>query len=675
MKYFLIIFVTWFNSFTLLAQNKDTIKYILLNPVNVTSYKEESYEETALNITALKIDSLAKYGNFNLTDLLIRTPGVTMLSTGIGIAKPVIRGLFGNRILVLLSGMKFDNQQWQDEHGLGLSDVGLEKVELIKGPMSVLYGSEAVGGIVNLVEEYKPNVGETESDVSLKFNSNTLGGLLQGGYKVNFGKKWARIRVGIENNADYSDGNNNRILNSRFDGYYLKTSFGFQRKNWNSENNFSSSFNRFGFIFNDIYNFVTPDKRWSRNLSQNPAHLVLLNIFSSENKIYIDSKTKLTVNAGVQSNQRLEKEGGGGISLNMHLLTMQYLAKWERKMTENSRLVLTSLGSFEDNTNFGARKIIPDAWMQEANISAYFEYNLHEKWVFENGVGVGEKWIKTFFTPRVNSPEKEIKPFQKFEPYYNFFSGLTYLPNQNLNLKFNIATGVRIPNLAELSSNGLHEGIFTYEIGDPNLKNEQNIAVNFLGNFKNKYVSVSVTPFYNFFKNYVFLAPTKEDWFGFPVYRVRQQDAQQYGGECSITGYFNANFEATTSYSGMISRTSDGNFIPFTPAQKISSLAQYQFLSHKNATFSMFSGIDFWLPQYSVAVGEKATPAYKIVHLGASAKFLGNSKTYDFSLVANNLLNEAYYDHLSRFKNFGLLNIGRNFTALLKIRFHSELKK
>lgn len=397
-----------------LAQNTDSTATVQIKEVTVTAYKEESFKETSLNISGLKIDSLLRYGNYNLTDMLAKVPGVSMLSTGVSIAKPVIRGFYGNRVLVLVSGLKFDNQQWQEEHGLGLSDIGLSKVELIKGPMSVLYGTEAIGGIVNLVEEEKAAINTRESDFSMKLNSNTMGGLMQAGYKVNRGKKWFRIRAGVENNADYSDGNNNRVLNSRFDAYYLKSTIGFQRKNWISTNNIHSSFNRFGFIFNDIYDFVEADARSSRKLNVNPCHLVLLNMFSSENKILLQSDSKLTINAGVQSNERMENEGGGAISLNMHLFTAQYLLKWEKKLNENHKIIISNLGSFEDNTNFGARKIVPDANMQESNVSVYYETNFNDKLILENGVGAGEKWIKTYFTAAVNGPEKEVHPFQNF---------------------------------------------------------------------------------------------------------------------------------------------------------------------------------------------------------------------------------------------------------------------
>ena len=223
-----------------------------MEEVTVTTYKEESIKKTTFNIDLINIDSLQRYGNFNLTDLLAKTPGISMLSTGIGISKPVIRGLYGNRVLILLSGLKFDNQQWQEEHGLGISEAGLGKVEIIKGPMSVLYGSEAVGGVINLIEEPKAKIGKTESDFQLKGYSNTAGFSLQYGVKSNKGNKWNRLRVGIDNHTDYTDGAGRRVLNSRFDGYFLKATTGFQRKNWTSNNHYMASFNRFGFIFNDV---------------------------------------------------------------------------------------------------------------------------------------------------------------------------------------------------------------------------------------------------------------------------------------------------------------------------------------------------------------------------------------------------------------------------------------
>ncbi|MBI1837380.1 MAG: TonB-dependent receptor [Flavobacteriia bacterium] len=652
------------------SQILDTNKVTEIDSVIISSFKVKSLRKSSLNITSLKIDSLSRFGNYNLTDLMSKTPGIAMFSTGVAIAKPVIRGLYGNRVLMLISGLKFDNQQWQEEHGLGLSDLGLSRVEIIKGPMSVLYGTEAIGGVINVIEEDKPKLNSKTSDYSVKLNSNTLGGNFQGGYKANFGKKWFRIRVGIENNADYSDGNNVRVLNSRFDGYQIKSTYGLNKKNWTSTNNYMGTFNRYGFIFKDIYDFVEPDKRWSRSLSQNPCHLVLLNIVSSENKIELKNNSLLNINLGIQSNIRMENEGGGAISLNMHLFTFQYLLKWERFLNEYNKLIISNLGSIEKNTNYGSRKIVPDAYLFETNMSAYLESTVKSKLIFENGFGIGYKFIQTLLTKTVNTSDKLIHPFEKKSPFYNVFTGFTYFPSLRFNIKANFSTGIRVPNLAELASNGLHEGIFTYEIGNPNLKNEQIIAGNVFVNFKLKYIHFTLSPFYNYFNNYVYLSPTDENWFGFPVYRYKQQNATQYGSEIILNILFSKYISSMVAYSGMLSKTNDGNYTPYIPSQKIASNFNC-LIGKKTLNPVQFNiNIDYYFKQNFCALYEKKTPEYWLLNTSISKNIVNEKLTYLLTLSGNNLLNVHYYDHLSRFKNYNLYNIGRNVTLSIKIKIN-----
>ncbi len=649
------------------SQIVDSITTKELKEITVTGYKDEDEKVSPINITSVLIDSVTTSTNFTVCDQLKKVEGVSILSTGNGIAKPVIRGLYGNRVLVLLNGLRFDNQQWQDEHGIGITSFGLSKIELIKGPLGILYGAEAMGGVVNLIEEQKPAANSSETDYGLTFNTNTMGGQFQIGHKAAYKNKWWRIRAGIDNNADYSDGKNNRVLNTRFKGYYLKTTWGFDKNKWSSTNNFSSSFNQFGFVFNDIYNFVYPDKRWSRSLSENPCHLVLLNIFSSENKFSFNGHSKLFVNAGLQSNQRMENEGGGAISLNMLLLTAQALLKLEHQINEHQKIIVANLNSLEDNTNFGARKIVPDASMHENNLSVNYEIEFNDKWIFENGIGYGLKSIKTFFTASVNGPEKEIPVFNKQSPYYNFLSGISFFPNDNFNFKLNFASGVRVANLAELSSDGLHEGIFTYEIGNPNLKNEQLYSLNLVTKWKSKFVELWISPFYNHFSNFIYLAKTNEEWYGFPVYRYMQQGAEQFGGEAGINLEACKNLQFKTSYSGMNNKTADGNYISYTPSQKIEPSISYTLNRKKEEPYIFRLSVEHYFKQNHLAPLELGTPAYDIVNLSVSTNLKLKSKLLLLSISGNNLLNTYYYDHLSRFKNYGIYNMGRNICISARI--------
>ncbi|CAG5078514.1 TonB-dependent receptor [Parvicella tangerina] len=644
----------------------------VLEELMVSTYKPDAIKKTSVHIEPLSINDFEQSGAYSISDALATIPGVSQLSTGIGISKPVIRGLYGNRVLVLMSGLRFDNQQWQDEHGLGLTNLGLAKVELIKGPLSLLYGTDAVGGIVNLIEEKAPEKGFSETELKTNFHSNTLGGSISAGHKVNYGNHWFRLRLGTSNHCDYTDGHNQRVLNSRFNSQNLKASFGFNKGNWNSVNHYFMSYSKFGFIFSDITHFMDEDSRWNREMS-GPHHIVFLNTLASVNTIKL-AKSELKLNVGLQSNYRSEDEGGGELSLKMLLLTGQYALKWEKMLSNDWLLIVANSSNFENNTNYGKRKIVPDAVMMESSASAYLKF-MRKKVVLEYGLGAGIKNIQTFLTPTVNSDEKEMDPFHQNRTYMNTMLGTSWIPDKHWNIKLNLSTGVRAPNLAELSANGLHEGIYTYEIGDPNMKNERNVNAD-IGVYRTgNLVGLSISGFYNYFKNYIYLQPTTESWYGFPVSRFVQYDAAIYGAEATVSYALKKlkGIKLSGSYALLIGELENGEYLPYMPANKLTPEVRYE-RTLKNRTFYVFSNANIVSSQQLVNPYEDNSPGYQIINLGTGYSWSTDNANFALKLVVKNMLNEAYYDHLSRFKNFGLLNIGRDVSLQFNINFKNQIK-
>lgn len=653
----------WLATFSSTAQI-DSNYQRTLEDVVVTSYLEESDQASSLNIQAINVNDLKTAGNFSVAEMLSDEPGMDMMSTGSGITKPVLRGAYGSRLLILLSGLKFDNQQWQDEHGLGLPTMGLDHIEVVRGPLSVLYGSEAIGGLINTIEESRAPVGQTLQDVRFSANSNTLGGMLEYGYRRNRSRDWYRIRIGVENHGDYSDGQGNRVLNSRFDGYYLKGTYGFTRGNWTSNNHFMSTANRFGFIFTGAYDFIEEDSRWSRNLSYNPTHLVFLNTLTSENEIVLENGNRLDFKIGMQSNERMENEGSGAISLNMHLFTAQILAKYQLELNERNHLTLSNLTSFENNINFGARKIVPNANLFELNFSAYIKSDLDVHWGFENGLNIGGKQIATSRTPTVNTDGKELTPFTVQKPYWNWMSGLVYRDYRHWTFKINAGTGVRVANLAELSSDGLHEGIYTYEIGNPDLENETSISLNGEIKYQNRNWELMVTPFYSRYFNFIYLAPTSEDWFGFPVYRYQQMNSAKYGTEVGVR-YSTEHHSFRISYESVIHKLDDGSFVPFLPAQKIKPSMILNFFRDKIPLNLIVDGV-YCFDQNRIAFNESSTSGYWLLNLGIQFTF---NQTDQLTFKLDNVFDAYYVSHLSRLKDYGVYNMGRNFNVSYTHRF------
>lgn len=627
---------------------------------------------TANTISQMDAMEMRASGALNLSDGMAKIPGVSQLTTGAGISKPVIRGLYGNRILTVLYGLRFDNQQWQDEHGLGLTDVGIDRVEIIKGAASLLYGSEAMGGVINIIEEKSAPVGSIKADLSSRFFSNTYGNATDIGVKGAHKKINWRIRFGEDSHADYSDGNSKRILNSRFGGYYAKAGFGFNLKHWISQNNYMLTQNNFGFLMDTVDLRGVQDERTARGFER-PHHTVNLNIFSSQNTFFI-GKSKLKANLGFQSNNRMEQEGGNKISLNMLLNSYLTNIVWTKPLGEKVEFNIGTQDLYQTNTNLGSRTIIPDAKVSESSVFSYTKVSF-DHLVLEGGLRYDFRSIQTYSTGTINTdttggPGNKIIPFQKNYNAVNGCLGLSWFDAEHFNVKSNFSTGYRSGNLAELSSNGLHEGTYRYEIGNTDMKIEQNICGDLAAAYRSSFVSVSAVGYYNHFLNYIYLAPSDKEYIGFQIYNYLQNDATIKGAEFMLDVHPQKLkfFNWISTYSYVEGKLENGANLPFIQAPKLNSDLKFTFRNSKKISeFSFKPGIAYSFIQDRPGDLETPTIDYLLLNATAALTVTNNNNILQLSLSGNNLLNQVYYDHLSRFKYFGIYNIGRNISLNFKI--------
>lgn len=657
-----IFFLAAFAACSVVKAQETADSIAVLDVVTISGIKKQTLRHTPFNVSVLSLRNMQHAINYNVSDALAKIPGISQITTGNGISKPVIRGLYGNRVQTILMGLRFDNQQWQDEHGLGLSIIGIDRIEVLKGPSSLLYGTEAIGGIIRIVEEDEPEPGTKESDINASLFSNTLGFSVNGGIKKNTGTKNWRIRIGADSHADYSDGDNTRILNSRFESYNVKATLGYTHKKWTSQNNFYSSFSRFGFITKDNRDRKPIDSRFGRSLD-GPYHAVFFNMLSSENTLTL-AHSKLELNGGMHSNLRLENEGGNHISLNMFLNTFTYNARWFKDVGHNTELILGNESQYQLNTNYGSRVIIPDAGLFETSVSGY----LKKKWShvdFESGISVNRRHLNTKYTKNMDYSSGEIYPFKKWYTSLNGNAGISINTTKAWNIKFNASTGYRAANLAELSSNGLHEGTFRYEIGNPKMKVEQNLNLETNLSYEGPIVDFYSAVYLNIFRNYIYLSPTGTELYGFDIYRFLQGNARLYGGEISLHLKPLKMLAVETSFSTVTGKLGSGKYLPFIPANKL--VADVVFRSVKNFTFR--TGAYFYSAQDHPGDFETSTPAYWLLHISMSYSIHRKAQDITVTLAGDNLLNKTFYDHLSRFKYFGIYNMGRNVYASVSIPF------
>jgi iron complex outermembrane receptor protein len=198
---------------------------ILDEQSGISSKTPYSFTPVAVEAIQFKSSPNGLMGN------LREVPGVYGAEFGQGIVKPFIRGLGFSRVVTVYQGNKLENQQWGADHGLGVNDLGVSRVDVIKGPASVLYGSGALGGVLLVKdnEDYLKSKLLTGS-VGSSFNS------VSNGYRTfgSIGKRFENdfffaVDLAYENHADYKDGDGRIVGNSRFNTTALRLHSGIEK--------------------------------------------------------------------------------------------------------------------------------------------------------------------------------------------------------------------------------------------------------------------------------------------------------------------------------------------------------------------------------------------------------------------------------------------------------------
>lgn len=643
---------------------------IEMNEVVISGTKNSLQQSSTINIDIANNNELFEHGQLTIMEVLASKPGVSLISTGPGIARPVIRGLSGNRIATIIDGVKLENQQWDMEHTLGLNQYGIDRIEIIKGPASFLYGSDAMGGVLNFVDEKPAAVNTMKGEVGAGFNSNTFG------TTTHFGLKGAKehtnwsLFAGLNNSSDYYDANFNRVANSRFREVFGKATFGLNGKR--SVTLFSYQLN-FGY-----YGIVEPFEKKSSDGEDHPMefetpyHTLMHQTALIKNSIFF-RKTILTSTVSFQNDQRKELEAGDmetnpflGFNLNV------YSGEVKAQHTFNEHIELTAgaQGTFQQNTNSGYSILIPNYTQTDIGIFALNKYRLAKN---KLNIDIGIRYDQR----SINSETSGIKDSANYMPslsknfeHTSASFGINYLLTNNLSVYSNIGSGFRAPNMAELTSNGIRLETQRYEVGNTSFKKETNLQGEIGAHFWSDNINFEVSTFYNHVTNFIYIQKRGDSLLTMPVYEFKQADAWIFGGEAGIEIHpENAKyFDWKTSYSQMEAHLSDGAYLPFMPQNKLNNelTLKGKILSKVDHTF-LKVGYNYVFAQNKIGINEIETPAYHIVNLSFGGEIKLLKQKFNIALGVNNLLNQLYYDHLSRLRIYGVYNIGLNAFINIKV--------
>ena len=656
-------------------------RHLELNEVTVTgALGDMKIKETPMPVMTLQAKELHQLPSTNLIDAIAKQPGVSQITTGGGISKPVIRGLGYNRIVVVNDGVRQEGQQWGDEHGIEIDANEVGSVEILKGPASLMYGSDAMGGV--LVFKGMPTLpeGSIKGNVNAEYQTNN--GLFGGSFNL------AGNQKGFTWDARYGEKHAHSYRN-RYDGYVPDSQF------WERAFSLKAGLMRnWGFTKLKLgyYNLVPSIMEGERDtvtgelLSEGdplsyrhglPYQKVSHYKAVSESFINLSSG-HLKVIMGYQQNRRQEfEESADEYGLYLQLHTLNYDVRYVSEEWSGWKFSTGINGMGQKSLNLGEEYLIPDYSLFDAGVYATASKALG-RWNLSGGLRFDYRYLDA----KGLEEDDEVR-FEAFTRYFTGFTGsvgATCNITEGLDLKLNLARGYRAPNISELASNGEHEGSLRYEIGNHNFKPEYSLQADLGLNYATRYFELNVAAFANHISDYIYLhridSIIEPDLMTFAY---AQGEALLMGFEAGVDVHpFHAlHIGSAFSYvnAQLLHQPEEMRWLPMTPAPRLSVDVKYE-LTHDGKVFNnayIAARMDWCLEQnhyYAAYDTETMTPSYLLIGLSAGTDVLiKGKKVAELALIVDNLTDVCYQDHLSRLKyadfnvvtgRRGVFNMGRN---------------
>ena len=676
-------------------------RHLQLNELMVTGVTGDTkLKHVTAPVSIVSPQVLRATASTNVIDAISHQPGVSQLTTGGSISKPIIRGLGYNRVVVMSDGVRQEGQQWGDEHGVEVDGNSVNSVEILKGPASLMYGSDAMAGVVILHQQPTLAEGEMKANVTSEYQTNN--GLFA------YHLQMAGNQKGFVWDASFSDKMAHAYKN-KYDGYVPGSQFRERagrlmlgvNKGWGHSRLTWTAYHLTPSIIEGERDAQTGElehedgwtgHQYSKSLPfQQVKHYKLV----WDNSLNLSSGY-LKALIGYQQNRRQEfEESMDDYELYFKLHTLTYDLRYVTNEFDGWKLSTGIGGMYQKSGNEGEEYLIPDYRLFDFGLYATATKQLGDRWTLNGGVRYDHRHLHGY-----ELMEDDELRFTDFSRHFNGLTGsigAVLNVSDNLNLKMNIARGFRTPNMSELASNGVHEGSVRYELGNQQLKSEYSLQADLGLDFTSRYVSAQLALFANRINNYIFthrVAEEKEE--GYLTYAYTQGDARLLGFEAGVDFHpiHSVHFSNAFSYvdAQQMHAAPGTKYLPFTPAPKWSSELKWELSHHSHPTIAhhhttdaahrsllnnlyVAAGLDCFLKQshiYGADDTETETPGYALLSLSAGTDLqLHGKKVAEFYFTADNLLDKAYQNHLSRLKyadenavtgRRGVYNMGRNIT-------------
>ena len=652
-------------------------RHLKLNEVTVTGVTGDTkLKNSTAPISIISGKELRQTTSTNIIDAIAHQPGVAQITTGSGISKPIIRGLGYNRIIVMSEGVRQEGQQWGDEHGIEIDAQNVNSVEILKGPASLMYGSDAMAGVLILHGSPIQPEGEMKATVSTEYQTNN--GLFD--YSLNF----AGNQKGFVWDVRFSDKYAHAYKN-KYDGYVPGSQFTERagrlmlglNKRWGYSHLTWTTYHQTPSIVEGERDEVTGELECSTDNVKTYSKALPFQQIKHYKAVWDNSlnlkRGWLKAIIGYQQNRRQEFEDNADeYELFFKLHTITYDLRYLSQEFNGWKMAGGVNGMWQQSQNLGEESLIPEYKLFDIGAYATVSKSL-ECLTLNGGLRFDNRHLD-FHSRNFNGITGSI--------------GAVWNASEHLNLRLNMARGFRAPNMSELGSDGVHEGTLRYEIGNPELKPEYSWQADLGLDFTSEYVSAQVALFANRIENYIFAQRIDMEMEeGYRTYEYTQGDARLLGFEAGIDIHpiHSLHFENTFSLvdAQQLHADEDAKYLPMTPAPRWTSELKYELTHHGHKTLNnayVALGLEHNLAQnhyYKVDDTETRTPAYTLLSLSVGTDLnIHKKKVAELYVTAENLLNTAYQNHLSRLKycdvnnatgRQGVFNMGRNIVFKLVV--------
>ncbi len=679
-----------------------------------------SIRKAPVSVASLKKHTLLQIPSSNIVDALTHIPGVAQLSTGPAISKPFIRGLGYNRVVTVHDGVRQEGQQWGDEHGIEIDEMSITRVEVLKGPASLIYGSDALAGVTHFMTSTPVAEGTLKANLLTSYQSNSgLSGVHANIAGNKDGLNWNAYGT-YKTAGDYQNKYDGRVLNSRFNEKNFGGYAGIN-KSWGFSHFIISHFNQnVGMVEGDrevatgrfilfagsaLERTATDEDLASRKLfvpNQNIRHTK----FVSDHNFAI-GQSRLKINLAYQKNIRREfgdPENPGKAELFFDLQSLNYSVQWHLPEIKEWHTTIGVSGMRQINKNRAEELLIPEYHLFDAGGFVYTQ-RFFSKSTLSGGLRFDYRLVDT--DGYIDGSEVKFTALRKFFSNFSGSIGFSAEPTDQVTLKANLARGFRAPSIAELSSNGAHEGTNRYEYGEQSLKSETSLQVDAGIDFNYEHFSMGISAFYNRMNDFIFYRKLASVYGGdslvhvdgeeITAFRFNQHDATLAGLEASLDihphpldwlhikhsiAFVRGKFEATIDGSDRL---------PLIPAARLTGELKGEFRKAGKSFRNLYLKLEAekTFAQKNPFTGfdtESATAGYFLLHAGAGSDVSNKKDKIIFSihLGVSNITDVAWQNHLSRLKyaaknmasgRTGIFNAGRNFSVKVNVPFSFRLKQ